>query len=179
MQPSVLILGVGNILFTDEGLGVRAVEHLQARFVPPPHVRLLDGGTLGIRLMHAITSCDLLLVLDAVLGNGEPGALYRLENDALRNSLSFHDSMHQTNLVDVLTLCDLSGHKPETIVFGMEPADITTLADALTPAVSARIPDLAALPLEELRRRGILDEDASGGQRGLWPLGDVFEPLRP
>lgn len=152
----MLILGVGNILFSDEGLGVRAVEHLRDHAALPAHIRLLDGGTLGIRLMADIMDCDLLLVLDAVLGHGEPGSLYRLEGDGLRNSLSFCDSMHQTDLVDTLLLCELAGHRPETIVFGLEPADITTLNDEPTPVISARLPDLAGAALEELRQRGLL-----------------------
>lgn len=83
----VLILGVGNILFTDEGIGVQAVNHLRDHATLPPGVELLDGGTLGGRLMDAIMSCRRLIVLDAVLGNGKPGDIYRLEGEDLRKSL--------------------------------------------------------------------------------------------
>jgi hydrogenase maturation protease len=153
--PRVLILGVGNILFSDEGLGVRAVDYLREHAALPAHIRLLDGGTLGIRLMPAITDCGVLLILGAVLGGGEPGSLYRLEGEELRRSLSFRDSMHQTDLVDTLILCELAGHKPETVVFGLEPADVTTLRDGLTPAIRERLPALAEAALEELRRRNL------------------------
>ena len=78
MAEQVLVLGVGNILFSDEAIGVRTVEHLQQCASLPGNVELMDGGTLGIRLMDAIMGCDLLIVVDAVLGGGEPGTLYRL-----------------------------------------------------------------------------------------------------
>ena len=78
----------------------------------------MDGGTLGIRLMDAIMGCDLLIVVDAVLGGGEPGTLYRLEGEGLRESMSFRDSMHQTDLVDTLIYCDLAGHRPDAVVIG-------------------------------------------------------------
>ena len=77
MAEQVLVLGVGNILFSDEAIGVRTVEHLQQCASLPGNVELMDGGTLGIRLMDAIMGCDLLIVVDAVLGGGEPGTLYR------------------------------------------------------------------------------------------------------
>ncbi len=92
----VLILGVGNILMTDEGFGVRAVEYLQQHYAWPEHVSLEDGGTMGLRLMSTLMDCDKLVVLDVVLGPEAPGATYLLEGEDLRKSLSFRDSMHQT-----------------------------------------------------------------------------------
>ena len=151
MAEQVLVLGVGNILFSDEAIGVRTVEHLQQCASLPGNVELMDGGTLGIRLMDAIMGCDLLIVVDAVLGGGEPGTLYRLEGEGLRESMSFRDSMHQTDLVDTLIYCDLAGHRPDAVVIGMEPADYHTMEIGLTPVCQARLPDLAGKVVEELR----------------------------
>jgi hydrogenase maturation protease len=64
--------------------------------------------------------------------------------------------MHQTDLVDTLMLCELAGHRPETVVLGLEPADITTLSDALTPVIEARLPALAEAALAELRQRKLM-----------------------
>ncbi len=116
----------------------------------------MDGGTLGIRLMDAIMDCDVLVVVDAVLGGGEPGTIYRLEGEGLRQSMSFRDSMHQTDLLDTLIYCELAGHRPEAVVIGMEPADYRTMDTALTPVCAARLPQLAEKVLEELRARGVL-----------------------
>ena len=156
MAEQVLVLGVGNILFSDEAIGVRTVEHLQQCASLPGNVELMDGGTLGIRLMDAIMGCDLLIVVDAVLGGGEPGTLYRWVGEGRRESMSFRDSMHQTDLVDTLIYCDLAGHRPDAVVIGMEPADYHTMEIGLTPGCQARLPDLAGKVVEELRARGVI-----------------------
>lgn len=156
MAERALVLGVGNILFSDEGIGVRTVERLQRYAALPDNVVLMDGGTLGIRLMDAIMDCDVLVVVDAVLGGGEPGTIYRLEGEGLRQSMSFRDSMHQTDLLDTLIYCELAGHRPEAVVIGMEPADYRTMDTALTSVCAARLPQLAEKVLEELRARGVL-----------------------
>ena len=156
MAEQVLVLGVGNILFSDEAIGVRAVEHLQQCASLPENVLLMDGGTLGIRLMDAIMGCDLLIVGDAVLGGGEPGTLYGLDGEGLRESMSFRDSMHQTDLVDTLIYCDLAGHRPDAVVLGMEPADYHTMEIGLTSVCQERLPDLAGKVVEELRARGVI-----------------------
>lgn len=151
----ILVLGVGNILLSDEGVGVRAVEHLQKNYAFPERVRLMDGGTLGMRLMDALMDCALVVVLDAVLGGKEPGSIYRLTGEDLRKSLSFRDSTHQTDLVDTLICCDLAGHRPEAVVLGMQPQDYATLAVGLTPACEGAIPALCAAALQELQKYGV------------------------
>ena len=150
MAERVLILGVGNILFSDAGIGVRAVEYLREHATLPDNVLLMDGGTLGMRLMDAIMDCDLLVVLDAVLGDDAPGSLYRLEGEQLRNSLSFRDSMHQLDLVDTLVFCELAGHRPRAVVVGMEPLDYQTMRPELTPVCAEQIPAMCRRALEVL-----------------------------
>ncbi len=159
----ILILGVGNILFTDEGIGVRALEWLQEHCVFPENVTLVDGGTLGMGLMDALLKCDYVYVLDAVLGGGEPGSIYRLTDNDLRKSMSFHDSLHQTDLVDTLIYCDILGHRPEGIVFGMEPFDYHTMSLGLSPVCGQALPALAARLVEELRALGITVENKDAG----------------
>lgn len=165
-QPSgILVLGVGNILFTDEGIGVRAVELALSRYQFPRGVTLLDGGTLGMGLMGALMDCDLVIVLDAVLGGGEPGAIYRLTGDDLRKSVSFRDSMHQTDLVDTLIYCDLAGHRPDAVVLGMEPADYQTMGTELSSVATDRLPLLVDLLIRELAERGAEAVPLSSGER--------------
>ena len=150
----ILVLGVGNILYADEGVGVRAVERLQASYTFSDNVTLLDGGTLGMRLMEPLLECDLALVLDAVLGGQEPGTVYRLTGDDLRKSLAFKDSMHQSDLVDTLIYCELVGKRPDTVVIGMEPYDFKNMSIELTDVVAARLPAMLDIALEELAEAG-------------------------
>lgn len=152
--PKILVLGVGNILFTDEGLGVRCVERLMQSRRFGDNVTLLDGGTLGMGLMDALMACDRLIVVDAVFGDGRPGDVYRLVDEDLRKSIAFKNSMHQTDLVDTLIFCDLAGKRPEAVVVGMEPFDLNTMAVGLSPLVEAKLLDLEAAVLKELDSLG-------------------------
>lgn len=150
----ILVLGVGNILYTDEGLGVRVVELLQTDYDFSDNVTLLDGGTLGTKLMDPIMSCEKLIVVDAVLGGDEPGSVYRLTGEDLRKSLAFKNSMHQTDLVDTLILCELTGHRPDAVVIGVEPQDYQTLSVELSATVSEHLPFIAQKVIDEIRISG-------------------------
>ena len=154
VKPRILLLGVGNLLYSDEGVGVHAVKYLEANFSFSDNVTLMDGGTMGKLLMHAIMDCDLLIIMDAVLGGHEPGSIYRLVDEGLRKSLGFHDSQHQVDLVDTLISCELIGNRPEAVVIGMEPADWKTLGTELTPCCREKLPTLISHVLEELEAAG-------------------------
>ncbi|WP_027367823.1 HyaD/HybD family hydrogenase maturation endopeptidase [Desulfocurvibacter africanus] len=154
IDRNILVLGVGNILFTDEGVGVRLVERLQAKYDFSENVTLMDGGTLGTRLMDPIMACKYLVVVDAVLGDGAPGSIYRLTGDDLRKSLAFKNSLHQTDLVDTLIYCDILGNRPEAVIVGIEPHDYKTMAVDLSDTIQARMPDLMAAVLAEVAKAG-------------------------
>lgn len=153
-QKRILVLGVGNILFTDEGIGVRAVEALERLYEVSANVTLMDGGTLGTRLMDPILNCEMLIVIDAVLGDGPAGSIYRLTGDDLRKSLAFKDSMHQTDLVDTLIMCEIVGNRPEAVIIGMEPQDYHTMALELSPVSQERQEALMGFVLEEIVKAG-------------------------
>lgn len=154
-QPDgILVLGVGNILYTDEGSGVRLVEYLQQHYDVSDNVTLMDGGTLGTRLMDYIMRCAKLIVVDAVLGGDEPGSIYRLTGEDLRKSLAFKNSMHQTDLVDTLIFCEIAGHRPEAVVVGIEPFDYQSMAVDLSETIAARLPKLAEIVIQEIENAG-------------------------
>ena len=150
----ILILGVGNILYTDEGVGVRAVERLLESHDFSDNVTLMDGGNLGMKLMAPLMDCDFCIVLDAVLGGDAPGTIYRLTGEDLRKSLAFKDSMHQSDLVDTLISCELIGKRPETVVIGMEPFDLKTMSIELSPTIADRVPAMIEIALAELAAAG-------------------------
>lgn len=150
----ILVLGVGNILLRDEGAGVRVVERLQAGYDFSGNVELVDGGTLGLRLMDMMMQADLVIVADAVLGGGEPGTLYRLTGNDLRKSIAFKNSLHQSDLCETLTLCEIVGKRPEAVVVGIEPADYAPWSDELTPTISGRLPAMAEAVLKEIADAG-------------------------
>ena len=153
-EPRILLLGVGNLIYSDEGVGVHAIRHLEANYSFSDNVALMEGGTMGKLLMHAIMDCDRLIVVDAVLGGQAPGSVYRLVDEGLRKSLGFHDSQHQVDLVDTLISCELIGNRPEAVVIGMEPADWKTLGMELTAPCREKFSKLITHVLEELEAVG-------------------------
>lgn len=151
----ILILGVGNILYRDEAIGVKTLLALQESYEFPENVSLLDGGTLGLGLMNTLMECDVVIIIDAVKNGHEPGTLYRLEGDDLRKSMSFSDSMHQTDLVDTLIFCDLAGNRPDCIVLGMEPLDYESLDIEMSPVMVKNMPRLMDEVLKELTKLNV------------------------
>jgi hydrogenase maturation protease len=152
-------MGVGNTLLKDEGVGVRTVEEFERQYAVPENVRVVDGGTQGLWLTPTLQETDHLVVVDAVLGDGEPGTLYRLEKKDLPKGLRAKQSAHDSDLVEALNLCDLLGVGPRTVVvLGIQPLDITPFGLELTEKVAARIPDLVLRVVEELKKLGIEPE---------------------
>lgn len=154
-KMNILVLGVGNVLYRDEAVGVKTVLKMQEEYSFPENVRLLDGGTLGMGLMDSLISSDLTIIIDAVKSGHEPGTLYRLVGDDLRKSMTFSDSLHQTDLVDTLIYCDLIGHRPDCVVIGVEPEDFTSLDLELSPKIQEAMPRLIQEVLKELEKHGV------------------------
>ena len=150
----ILVLGVGNILLQDEGVGVRVVESLEQQYVFSKNVETMDGGTLGLRLMEAIGACNYLIVVDAVLNGGPPGSLYRLTGDDLRKSLAFKNSLHQVDLVETLAYCGLVGNRPECVIVGVEPKEYTAYSDVLTPMIQEKMGHIIREVLKEVAAAG-------------------------
>lgn len=150
----ILVLGVGNILYTDEGVGVRCVEKLENEYEFSDNVTLVDGGTLGMRLMDYLLNCDTAIILDAVLGGQEPGTIYRCTGDDLRKSIAFKDSMHQSDLVDSLVYCELMGNRPDAVVIGIQPHDYQTMALEVSEVLASRLDDMAGFALKEVEAAG-------------------------
>jgi len=153
-----LILGVGNILQKDEGIGVRAVEILQERFEIRDDIRILDGGTMGLDLLPFIEGYDNLLIIDAVKTGGEPGTIVRIEGDDVPRFLSTKLSVHQIGLPDMLSAATMMGIMPEkTCLIGIQPETIESGIE-LSGSVEKRMEDIINAVLEKLEQWGISSE---------------------
>ncbi len=149
-----MVLGVGNLLFTDEGVGIHAIQTLLERYEFSQNVSIEDGGVLGINLLGIISEADDLIVVDAIRNGGAPGTLYRLEGDDIPKRILAKNSLHQVDLLEALTLCQALDKVPETVIVGVEPEDIETVGLELTPPVQEKMGDLIAMVLRELDRLG-------------------------
>lgn len=146
-----VILGVGNILLSDEGVGVHVANELMKMDLPPD-VSVVEGGTDGFRLLNVITEADRLIVIDAVKGGAVPGAIYRFDIGEVRNVPSgFKTSVHQIGILEVIDLSGLIGKTPHTTVIGIEPKSLE-LSMELSPEVREKIPRIIDLVFEELKR---------------------------
>jgi len=149
-----MVLGVGNLLFTDEGVGIHAIQTLLEQYEFSQNVSIEDGGVLGINLLGIISEADDLIVVDAIKNGGAPGTLYRLEGDDIPKRILAKNSLHQVDLLEALTLCQALDKVPETVIVGVEPEDIETVGLELTPPVQEKMGDLIAMVLRELDRLG-------------------------
>jgi len=153
-QQQVVVIGVGNLLWADEGFGVRCVEALAAGWTLPEDVRILDGGTLGLALVPELLDATHVLLFDAVAHRGEPGSLVVARNEEVPALMSGGKmSLHQVGMNDVLASLQLLGHELERLtVIGVRPVQLADYGGSLTPQVRVQVSVAVALGLEELRR---------------------------
>jgi hydrogenase maturation protease len=151
----VMVLGIGCILFSDEGFGVHVVEKMEREYEFSDDVLLVDGGVLGVNLLGIISKPKHLIVVDVIRNKGNPGDLYRLEGDAIPDRIRAKNSLHQIDFLEALTLCQVLDHVPETVIIGVEPEDIETLCLDLTATTQTKIDDIIQMILAELDRLGM------------------------
>lgn len=150
----VLILGIGNLLLTDEGIGVHAVQTLLRDYIIPNHVEVIDGGTVGMELLPLIAETDHLILLDAVNTGNPPGTIIRLDDDQVPALFRTKLSPHQVGLSDVLAAIHLTGEHPDHLtLFGVEPASLA-LGMELSAQVAPQLGRLMALVVAELDKLG-------------------------
>jgi hydrogenase maturation protease len=151
LPPKIVILGVGNLLLSDEGVGVHVANELM-RMSLPPEVSVVEGGTDGFGLLNIITEANRLIVIDAVKGDAAPGSIYRFDIGEVRNCPSgFKTSVHQIGILEVLDLSELIGRTPYTTVIGVEPKSLE-MGMELSPEIKAKIPRVIELILDELKK---------------------------
>lgn len=157
----VVVLGVGNLLQTDEGVGPHAVYELNRRFELEPAVTVIDGGTSAMELLEDMAKADLLLILDAVSSGRPAGSVVKLSGDEVPRFFTTKLSPHQVGIADVLATLALTDESPtETIIIGVEPASLK-LGMELSAAVAAAVPRVIDQVIGELRRAGIAIKPAS------------------
>jgi hydrogenase maturation protease len=180
-----LVLGIGNVLWADEGFGVRAVEALHAAWTFPDNVRLMDGGTLGLNLFEDIASARQVLVFDAI-DYGLPGGTLKVLRDAEVPAWGAKKlSPQQTGFNDILALAQLRGTVPERITaIGVQPVELDDFGGSLRAPVRARLAEAVELAVRELALWGYAATPRAAGS-GVPPLNaqslalDAYEAGRP
>ncbi|MBT9384208.1 HyaD/HybD family hydrogenase maturation endopeptidase [Pseudooceanicola sp. CBS1P-1] len=157
MGRTALILGIGNMLWADEGFGVRCVEDLAATLQFGPEVTVLDGGTQGLYLLPFLEAADIMVVFDAVDYGLPAGTLKVVEGQDVPAFMGAKKmSLHQTGFQDVIATATLMGYCPEEVVLiGVQPVELEDYGGSLRPAVAAQVAPAIAIARDWLAARGI------------------------
>ncbi len=146
-RDKTIILGVGNLLLRDEGVGVHVATNL-LRFSLPDNIEVVEGGTDGFKLFHIILEADRLIVVDCVKGGGEPASIYRFDIEEYEHFPDIYKtSIHQVSIDEVITLSAAFRTPPRTTIVGVEPAEIN-MSMELSPTVREKLPRVMELTLE-------------------------------
>ncbi len=164
----VLVIGLGNVLLEDEGIGVRAVEELQRRYRLPENVEVIDGGTSAMDLLRPLEGRERVIIADAVKTGDVPGTLVRIAHEDVPRFFQTRISPHQLGLSDLLALLAVTDKAPgELSIIGMVPASMQTrigLSEVVAPRLDAMVEALAA----ELRNCGIEPQAIRPDGEGYW-----------
>jgi hydrogenase maturation protease len=156
-SPAVLVRGIGNVLWADEGFGVRAIEALQRAYRFPGNVTLMDGGTRGLALLPHLQAADILVVFDAVDFGLPPGSLKPIADDEIPKMRGKSKmSLHQNGLLEMLALVEALGDDPEhRLLIGVQPVELEDFGGELRPAVQWQIEPAIGMALDYLGRLGV------------------------
>ena len=143
-----IVLGLGNLLLRDEGIGVHIVRILEERKILPPGIELVDGGVATLDVVEMFDERDRLIVVDAVKGGEEPGAIYKFRPGDVKSKYSSTTSLHQLSFLEALRMAEQIGKVPTDItIIGVEPADMQ-FGMELSPAIEERVPRIIELVQE-------------------------------
>ncbi len=154
----ILVLGIGNLLFGDEGVGVHFINYLgkKYQFEGDHQLDILDGGTLAQRLIPIIVAYDHLIVIDTINAPGvKAGEVYFFDFDAIPDAVDWQGSAHEVEMLQTLNMMDLAGDRPPTMIMGVVPTVIEATEFSLSEGVYAAVPLMEKTLLNYLKTMGI------------------------
>ncbi len=131
-EKKIGVVGVGNVLFKDEGIGVFLVKYLEENYKFEPEIDLIDAGTLGFGLMSYLYEYDHIILIDTISINDEAGSVYRLTPNELSGLASYHQTAHEVEVLQMIELTPLTGRMADVVVIGIIPEDINKSEIGLT-----------------------------------------------
>jgi hydrogenase maturation protease len=181
----ILVLGIGNLLWADEGFGVRAAEEFSRRYTCDERVTVMDGGTQGLYLLPHVQDASRLVVFDAIDYGLAPGTMKVILDEEVPSYMGAKQmSLHQTGFQDVLAAARLTGHYPRSLVLiGVQPVELKDYGGSLREPVRAQLDPAVEIAADWLRRWGVAISPrhaAEGGDINSAALGlAAYEQSRP
>jgi hydrogenase maturation protease len=154
----VLLLGIGNLLFGDEGIGVHFINYIgeKYQFEGEPQIDIVDGGTLAQRLIPIIVEYDQVIIIDTINAPGvEAGEVYFFNFDAVPDAVDWQGSAHEVEMLQTLNMMDLAGDRPPTMIMGVVPTIIEATEFSLSEGVAAAVPLMEKTLIDYLDSMGI------------------------
>lgn len=152
----IAVVGVGNILFKDEGIGIYAAKYLEENYTfSSGDITVIDGGTLGFKLMTYYSDYDKVIILDTVSIKDTPGSVYNLPAEELMGLGSYRQTAHEVEVVEMLEICSVLEKMAEVHLLGMIPEDIQAVDIDLTPTIKKQFGFFIAQIIKEIERSGI------------------------
>ena len=152
------ILGLGNILLTDEGFGVHFIRMLEEKYSFPERTHVVDGGTLGYSLLDTISETHNLIVIDTIKTDDTPGSIYRFTSEEMELKMPEPTSAHEVEFFDVLNQAELIGDSPETVFLCIVPYEYGEMNLEMTEQIKDRFQKMEELALKELKKLNIIPE---------------------
>ena len=154
----ILVLGIGNLLFGDEGIGVHFINYMgeKYRFVGEHQLDIVDGGTLAQRLIPIIVEYDKLIIIDTINAAGvQAGEVYFFDFDAVPDAVDWQGSAHEVEMLQTLNMMELVGDRPQTMIMGVVPTVIEATEFSLSPGVANAVPVMERTLVDYLNTLGI------------------------
>ena len=156
----IAVIGIGNILFRDEGVGVYGAKYLEQNFRFAPSIEIVDGGTLGFKLMRYYQEFDKIIIIDTVSIEDTPGSIYNLPSDVLLGLGEYRKTAHEVEVVEMLEICSLLESMAKVNVVGIVPEDIESVEIGLSKAIYDNFDNLIEAVLKELASAGVEAKEA-------------------
>lgn len=151
-MKSIVVVGVGNILFMDEGVGIYAAKYLATNFNYPENVHIIDGGTLGFQLMSYYQEYDKVIILDTVSISDEAGSVYNLPAEELLGLGSYRQTAHEVEVVEMLEICSMLEKMAEVNIIGIIPSDIQEVKIDLTATIKQKFEGFINAIVREIQK---------------------------
>lgn len=173
-MKKIALIGVGNILFADDGVGVYAADYLKRNYRYEPAIEIIDGGVLGLNLMHYFLENDEIIILDTLSIDESSGTIYHLPSDALLGLGNSRKTVHEIEVIQMIEIGTLMGVETEVSVIGIIPEDIQSVEIDLSPVLKNEFGTLIQTVLDTLQKRGI----TVAQKEPMVSLNDVIESYR-